>query len=462
MISIFDLFSIGIGPSSSHTVGPMRAAFSFVEQLLLNGNLRETKRLRVEVFGSLAHTGHGHGTEKALLMGLSGERPESVDPKHIESHCANIKDTNTLSLNNEHPIAFHLETDLCFNYDDLLPHHNNGMRFSAFDNNDQIIFSDDYFSVGGGFIVSSHDKLSDAHTGSIDVPYPFNTAAELSAHCLQQDKSISQIMFANELAERSEADIKDGILNIADVMFESIEAGMNTPGILPGDLKVKRRAPDLAATLNARGTQHLTHEHVDSIDWLNVYAIAVNEENAAGSRIVTAPTNGAAGIIPAVLKYYQTFYPDVADDKLIDFLLTGAAIAVLYKKGASISAAEVGCQGEVGVASSMAAAAMCQALGGDVLACMSAAEIAMEHNLGLTCDPIGGLVQVPCIERNAIGAVKAVNVARLALIEDVGHKKITLDKVIKTMLQTGRDMSHHYKETAKAGLANIKVNVVEC
>lgn len=462
MISIFDLFSIGVGPSSSHTVGPMRAAYGFVEQLKSQNTFDKVSRLTVEVFGSLAFTGIGHGTEKALLMGLEGELPETVNPDAIDARVEAIRVQRELKLSGTKTITFNIEKDLIFNYDDLLPRHSNGMRFIAYDESNAILFQDNYYSIGGGFIITDIENLSDQHTGADQEPFPFDTAEQLLHHCEKEQKTIAEIMWMNETAVRSEKEVRSGILNIVDVMMKSIDKGMSTEGELPGGLNVKRRAPMLTKKMREKGVMPTSYLQADSIDWLNVYAIAVNEENAAGSRVVTAPTNGAAGVLPAVLKYYIAFYPDVQDEKIIEYMLTAAAIAVLYKKGASISAAEVGCQGEVGVACSMAAASLTAVLGATMMQVASAAEIGMEHNLGLTCDPIAGLVQIPCIERNAIGAVKAVNVARLAMLETGEHKKISLDKVIDTMKRTGLEMSNKYKETSQGGLAKIKVNVVEC
>ncbi len=462
MISIFDLFSIGVGPSSSHTVGPMRAGCAFVKNLKEKKCLEQVKKIKVEIFGSLAHTGHGHATDKAILMGLEGNLPESIDPSFIIPRFDAILKTHEIKLNGEHAVEFNFEKEFIFNKEDLLPRHTNGMRFSAYET-EKVLFQEEYYSIGGGFIITGHENLDSQHTGAAEnIPYPFDTAEQLLNQCRKNNKTIAEIMFANEISVRTPEEVRERILKIMSIMFESIERGCKTEGILPGGINVQRRAPILTKKLLAHGPIPNSYEQTDSIDWLNVYAIAVNEENAAGGRVVTAPTNGAAGIIPAVLNYYKTFYQAATEEKLIEFMLTAAAIAVLYKKGASISAAEVGCQGEVGVASSMAAGALAAVLGGTMMQVASAAEIAMEHNLGLTCDPVAGLVQIPCIERNAIGSVKAVNVARLALMESGENKKISLDKVIETMLRTGHDMSHMYKETSLGGLAKIKVNVIEC
>lgn len=462
MISTFDLFSIGIGPSSSHTVGPMRAAFRFAQNLQQQNFLHQTHAITIELFGSLAHTGKGHSTDKAIVLGCEGNLPDTINPNAVNNRIEQIKAEKRLNLFGERPIVFDMEKQLIFNYQDLLPRHTNGMRFNAFTKDNTLLLTEDYYSIGGGFIICGDEPVDASASQEQPLPYPFDTAEQLINHCKKEKKTIAEIMMANELTQRNEQEIKQGIMKIINVMMSCIEHGCKTEGILPGGLQVQRRAPILSKKLLERGMVPQSHEQTDSIDWLNVYAIAVNEENAAGGRVVTAPTNGAAGIIPAVLNYYRTFYPNVTENKLIEYMLTAAAIAILYKKGASISAAEVGCQGEVGVASSMAAAALAAVLGGTVDQIASAAEIAMEHNLGLTCDPIAGLVQIPCIERNAIGAVKAVNVARLALMESGEHKKISLDKVIDTMRRTGHDMSHMYKETSLGGLAKIKVNVVEC
>lgn len=461
MISLFDLFSIGIGPSSSHTVGPMRAGRYFVDELQQLQLTDSVQRMRVEIFGSLAYTGVGHGTDKALLMGLEGELPESIDPYSVEPRFERIQTQNSLQLAGTHTIDYDYQTEFIFNYDDLLPRHTNGLQITVYNQQGETLLQKNYYSIGGGFVITDDSELSDTHTGGREVPYPFDTAQQLLDHCQQHNKTIAQIMYANELSQRDSQAINDELNNIIKVMLNSIDRGCAADGYLPGNIQVKRRAKQLADKLQSRGDQH-SYESVDSLDWLNAYAIAVNEENAAGGRIVTAPTNGAAGVIPAVMKYYQDFYPDVGQQQLQSFLLTAAAIAVLYKKGASISAAEVGCQGEVGVACSMAAGALTEQLGGSLLQTASAAEIGMEHNLGLTCDPINGLVQIPCIERNAIGAVKAVNVTRLALLESGENKKVSLDKVIDTMRRTGHDMSSRYKETSQGGLAQIQVNVIEC
>jgi len=453
-ISIFDLFAIGIGPSSSHTVGPMKAARAFVLLLQEEGRLAQTTRLQTEVFGSLAFTGKGHGTDLAILMGLEGETPEMVDPDTVKDRCQSIIEKQTLKLAGIQTVTFHYKNDFIYNFKDLLPTHTNGMRFTAFDEKGNELASNIYYSIGGGFI------LDEKHPPALDeqkLTYPFTNASSLIRLCETTRHSISELMLKNECTYRPEEEVKAGLLHIADTMRQCIDKGCQTEGILPGGLNVKRRASSLFAKLQTKG-KPLSHQHIDSMEWLNLFAIAVNEENAAGGRIVTAPTNGAAGIIPAVLHYYLSFYPEASKDNAVTFLLTAGAIGVLYKKNASISGAEVGCQGEVGVACSMAAAGLTAVLGGDLYQIENAAEIAMEHHLGLTCDPINGLVQIPCIERNAMGAVKAVNAARLSLLGD-GQHYVPLDKVIATMRQTGKDMMTIYKETSLGGLA---ANLPEC
>ncbi len=454
-ISVFELFSIGIGPSSSHTVGPMRAAYQFVRTLAEQQLLNQTDRLCVELYGSLALTGKGHGTDVAILNGLAGQLPESVAPDSVRSRSATIADTGLLPLHGQHQIRFNVSTDLLFHTDQVLASHSNGMRFSAYQAT-HLLSHCEYYSIGGGFIVTAQEIALAPTTAT--VPFPFTTAAELLHHCQTQNCTIAQLMLSNEQTWHSVTEIRQRLLQIYGIMRSCIDKGCATPGFLPGKLHVKRRASELYQKLQHGPTPQPDAQH-DMMNWLNVYAMAVNEENAAGGRIVTAPTNGAAGIIPAVLTYYMNYHQHVTDDHIIDFLLTAAAIAILYKKGASLSGAEVGCQGEIGVASSMAAGALAAVLGGNLAQVENAAEIAMEHHLGMTCDPVGGLVQIPCIERNAMGAVKAVNAARLALMEDAKHKKVSLDKVIITMRETGRDMMSRYKETSQGGLA---VNVTEC
>ena len=459
-ISIFHLFSIGIGPSSSHTVGPMRAAKRFVVTLKQQEKLQSTSRITIDLYGSLALTGKGHGTDKALLNGLSGFEPETIDPSSITPHTEAIIKNNTIQLLDNHLIAFSYLNDLVFHQKEVLPYHTNGMRFSAYNQQGETIETSIYYSIGGGFIVKEDeiDQPESQSSLTVNFPYPFDSAAELLKQCADNKMQIKDIMLENEKVWHSKQEIFDKILNITAVMQASIEAGCSTPGILPGILKVTRRAPALYEKLENNIGYPSLLEQADIMNWLNLYAIAVNEENAAGGRVVTAPTNGAAGIIPAVLAYYKNFHQKADDAGIINFMLTAAAIGTLYKKNASISGAEVGCQGEVGVAASMAAAGLTAAMGGSVEQIENAAEIAMEHHLGMTCDPIAGLVQIPCIERNAMGAVKAVNAARMSLISD-GQHKVSLDKVIETMRQTGKDMLSRYKETSLGGLA---VNVIEC
>lgn len=457
-ISVFDLFSIGIGPSSSHTVGPMRAANTFVNTLTQQQLLTTTTQIKIELFGSLAFTGKGHGTDTAILLGLEGAKPDTVNPDIIHSRAREIIETRQLNLNNQHIITFDYPTDFIYNFKDLLPAHTNGMRFTALDTENHVLFARSYYSIGGGFVVDE-DEAAHPHERTVaDMPYPFASAKTLLELCEKNKFSISDLMLKNECSLRSEAEVKERLFHIADVMRSCIDKGCaSSEKLLPGGLNVKRRAPLLFNKLTARGKPN-SNDQMDSIEWLNLYAIAVNEENAAGSRVVTAPTNGAAGIMPAVLHYYLTFYKNAKREDIIPYLLTAGAIAILYKKGASISGAEVGCQGEVGVASSMAAGALTAILGGTLYQIENAAEIAMEHHLGLTCDPINGLVQIPCIERNAMGSVKAVNASRLALLGD-GEHYVTLDKVIATMRQTGKDMMTIYKETSQGGLA---ANLPEC
>ncbi|MCX7115685.1 MAG: L-serine ammonia-lyase [Gammaproteobacteria bacterium] len=457
-ISVFDLFSIGIGPSSSHTVGPMYAANAFLERLHALGRFNQVVRVKVELYGSLALTGKGHGTDQAILNGLEGKTPETVDPATMLPRMHTILKTNQLLLDGRQSIAFHAQTDFPFYQKEVLPKHTNGMRFSAYDDEQQMIASQVYYSVGGGFIVTEEEYDRPKPEAS-PPPYQIESADQLLMLCKTHHLTIEELMMKNECHWRSEKEVRQGILAIADIMLNCIESGCHHPGILPGGLNVKRRAPELFEKLmhQKKGIPSV-FEHADIMNRLNLYAMAVNEENAAGGRVVTAPTNGAAGIIPAVLKYYQEAHqrPDPSD--VVTYFLTATAIGILYKKGASISGAEVGCQGEVGVASSMAAAGITAVLGGSVEQIENAAEIAMEHHLGMTCDPVMGLVQIPCIERNAMGAVKAVNASRLALMGDGSHQ-ISLDKVIRTMKQTGKDMMTIYKETSLGGLA---VNLPEC
>jgi len=457
-ISIFDLFSIGIGPSSSHTVGPMLAANAFLELLTKHEVLIKTTRVKTELYGSLALTGKGHGTDKAILNGLEGKLPETVIPESMIPRMEEIRATNTLSLAGIKNIAYHDANDFIILQKELLPKHTNGLRFSAYDEKNNLLLSQVYYSIGGGFITTEETFDQDT-SKKVPLPYPFHTGKELLRLCDVHDLTITELMMANETVWRDEKSIKQGILDIASVMDQCIETGCHhANGVLPGGLQLKRRAPDLYQKLNADKGVVSVYERSDIMNRLNLYAMAVNEENAAGGRIVTAPTNGAAGIIPAVLKYCQDAHAKLKEEDIHTYFLTAAAIGILYKEGASISGAEVGCQGEVGVASSMAAAGLTAVLGGSVLQIENAAEIAMEHHLGMTCDPVMGLVQIPCIERNAMGAVKAVNASRMALIGD-GQHQISLDKVIRTMKQTGKDMQSIYKETSLGGLA---VNIPEC
>ena len=457
-VSAFDLFSVGIGPSSSHTVGPMRAARTFAVGLAADGELERTTRVHVELFGSLGATGRGHGSDKAVVLGLEGERPETVDTDSVGPRYAGVRAAERICLLGRHEVDFGAH-DLVLNRRTSLPFHPNGLRFTALDASGAEVRARTYYSVGGGFVVDG-DALSDAGPTRIVADstvqrYPFDNGIELLERCAQAELPISAVMMANETAWRPPEEIRAGLLQLWAVMQECVVNGIGHSGVLPGGLKVHRRAPELYRRLCA---EQADPDPLQVMDWVNLYALAVNEENAAGGRIVTAPTNGAAGIIPAVLHYYQRFVPGADDDGVVCFLLTAAAIGVLYKKNASISGAEVGCQGEVGSACSMAAGALCEVLGGTPAQVENAAEIGMEHNLGLTCDPIGGLVQVPCIERNAMGAVKAINAARIALRGNGSHI-VSLDKVIKTMRDTGADMKDKYKETSRGGLA---VNVIEC
>ncbi len=457
-VSVFDLFKIGIGPSSSHTVGPMRAAHRFVSRLNEFGHLQATARISAELFGSLALTGRGHGTDKAVLLGLEGEEPDTVDVEQIAARLERIRSESSIAVPKRDPLPFVEKRDLLFNKRQKLPHHSNGMRFTALDDAGAVLFTRDYYSVGGGFVVNQDEAAEDKIVpDSSPVPYPFNNADELLKLCDEHKLSIARIMLANEQVWRGEDDVFRGLMDIWEAMQSCVQRGIRETGTLPGGLKVGRRAPAMYAELLA-GPEASLRDPLTILDWVNLYALAVNEENAAGGRVVTAPTNGAAGIIPAVLHYYTRFCPNASDRGVADFLLTAGAIGILYKENASISGAEVGCQGEVGVACSMAAGGLVAALGGSPGQVENAAEIGMEHNLGLTCDPIGGLVQIPCIERNAMGSVKAINAARMAQRGD-GKHRVSLDKVIKTMRDTGRDMRDKYKETSRGGLA---VNVIEC
>jgi len=457
-ISVFDLFKIGIGPSSSHTVGPMRAATMFADALRRDRLLDRVHAVHVELFGSLGATGKGHGSDKAVMLGLEGEAPELIDPTTIPDRMAAIRSRKSLLLLGSHRIDFNEADHLVFHRRRTLPFHPNGLRFTAGDVQEQPLCSRTYYSVGGGFVVNDTgggaQRIKEDDT---PLPHPYRSGAELLQQCVTHRLSISALMLENEKAWRSEPAIREGLLGIWRVMQRCVERGCHEEGVLPGGMKVKRRAAQLFRTLSSTPEAGL-RDPLTAMDWVSLYALAVNEENAAGGRVVTAPTNGAAGIIPAVLHYYVRFVPGASDDGVVRFLLTAAAIGILYKENASISGAEVGCQGEVGVACSMAAGALAEVMGGTPQQVENAAEIGMEHNLGLTCDPVGGLVQVPCIERNAMGAIKAINAARLALRGDGTHF-VSLDKVIKTMRDTGADMSLKYKETSRGGLA---VNVIEC
>jgi L-serine dehydratase len=457
-VSAFDLFKIGLGPSSSHTVGPMRAAGRFSHELAASGKLGETARVVVDLYGSLALTGRGHNTDRAILLGLSGEVPDRIDPDQVEPKVQRIRDEQMLSLDGRHPILFHEKEDLRFRIDKTLSFHSNGMRFTALDAAGVTILRKVYFSVGGGFVVDEDeiDQLAEAPT-RLRVPYPFTSAIELLLHGETAHKRIPDMMRINEFALRSPDQVRSGLLERWAIMNASIDRGMSAEGILPGGLNVRRRAKALGDALRVKRSEN-TRNPTEAIDWVSAYAIAVNEENAAGGRVVTAPTNGAAGVIPAVIRYYREFYEEANEDGIVSILLTAAAVGGLCKRNASLSGAEVGCQGEVGVACAMAAAGLAAALGGTNAQIENAAEIGIEHHLGMSCDPVAGLVQIPCIERNAMGAVKAINAASLALRGDGSHR-VALDTVIKTMYETGRDMMTKYKETSLGGLA---INVVDC
>jgi L-serine dehydratase len=480
--SLFELFKIGIGPSSSHTMGPMRAALRFARELESTGLTSQAASVQVDLYGSLALTGLGHGTDRAILLGLSGHTPEGIDPAQIEAKLSAIRTARTLQLPGHRTIPFDEARHLLFHRDQMYPvagivSHPNGMRFSAFDSGGGLLLQRIFFSIGGGFIVSAVEFAAAQTAADGDpkgVPYPFHSAQELLERAAAANLTISQLMLANEsaLVESArggiaEEEVRKGILRIWQVMRECTQRGVESEGILPGGLNVRRRAAKLAARLRA-GVRTGVKDPLSQLDWITVYAMAVNEENAAGGRVVTAPTNGAAGVVPAVGHYYLEFVDGANEEGILRYFLTAAAIGILYKENASISGAEVGCQGEVGVACSMAAAGLVAAINAPGETSLTAAEInariehaaeiGMEHHLGMTCDPIGGLVQVPCIERNAVGAIKAVNASRMAMNESEGHK-VSLDQVIKTMYQTGLDMQARYKETSLAGLA---LNVIEC
>ncbi|GAA0535237.1 L-serine dehydratase [Saccharopolyspora subtropica] len=455
-ISVFDLFKVGIGPSSSHTVGPMRAAYLFVSRLREAGALDRTARVRCELFGSLGATGHGHGSVKAVVLGLAGEQPHLVDPVAADPAVQAVRADGRISLGGKHEIAFSVDDDVVLHRRKRLDFHSNGMVFAAYDADGAVIDRREYYSVGGGFVLDE-DEAGRPVLVEDDTPvrYPFATGDELLALTRETGLRISDIMLANELSWRGEDEVRAGLLHIWAVMRECVDRGTHTEGTLPGGLKVRRRAAKLRAQLESSTNEA---DPLHAMEWVTLFALAVNEENAAGGRVVTAPTNGAAGIVPAVLHYAQKFLPSFTDDDVVRFLLTAAAIGLLFKKNASISGAEVGCQGEVGSACSMAAAGLAEIIGATPEQVENAAEIGIEHNLGLTCDPVGGLVQIPCIERNAVASVKAITAARMAVRGDGAHH-VSLDKAIKTMRETGADMKDKYKETARGGLA---LNIVEC
>jgi L-serine dehydratase len=449
-LSVFDLFKVGIGPSSSHTVGPMRAAFRFVDHLRRTGALTRTTRVSCELFGSLGATGHGHGSVKAVVLGLAGEQPHLVDPVAVEPQVLAVREEHRISLGGEHKITFDVDADIVLHRGERLDFHTNGMAFEAFDDGGARLVRREYYSVGGGFVLDEDETDRPALVeDAAPVAHPFRTGAELLVRAAETGARISDVVLANEATWRPESETREHLLHIWQVMRECVEQGVRTGGVLPGGLEVRRRARDLHARLD---------EDADPMEWVTLYALAVNEENAAGGRVVTAPTNGAAGIVPAVLHYAHRFLPAFDDDAAVRFLLTAGAVGALFKENASISGAEVGCQGEVGSACAMAAAGLAELLGGTPEQVENAAEIGIEHNLGLTCDPIGGLVQIPCIERNAVAAIKAITAARMALRGD-GKHHVSLDKAIKTMRDTGADMKDEYKETARGGLA---LNIVEC
>ncbi|MBC3243963.1 L-serine ammonia-lyase [Pseudomonas lurida] len=456
-ISVFDLFKVGIGPSSSHTVGPMRAAATFVQALTDQQLLGKTQRVEVRLYGSLSATGVGHATDRACVMGLMGEWPDKVDPTSINARIQQLRESGRLLLAGTHEIGFNWHTDLLL-LDESLPYHPNAMSLHAYGENG-LLSEQTYYSVGGGFIIEAAEAASGiAPTSDVQLPYDFSSAVELLALCNKHGLRVSELMMANERAWRSDEEIRSGLLHIWSVMRECVEQGLRDEGILPGGLDVPRRAAKLHRSLLEIGKPNVITSTLSAMEWVNLFALAVNEENAAGGRMVTAPTNGAAGIIPAVLHYYMKFNTDASDDDVVNFFLAAAAVGILCKKNASISGAEVGCQGEVGSACAMAAAGLADVLGATPEQLENAAEIGLEHNLGLTCDPVGGLVQVPCIERNAIAAVKAINATQMALRGD-GKHFISLDRVIRTMRDTGADMHDKYKETSRGGLA---VSWVEC
>lgn len=456
-ISVFDLFKIGIGPSSSHTVGPMRAGALFVEGLRARKILKQIHRIEIRLYGSLSATGVGHGTDKAVIMGLMGDWPDEIDPSLIDPRVLELRETHSLLLAGEYKIPFLWRRDMLL-LEESMPYHPNAMTLNAF-TDEGMLFSKTYYSIGGGFVIDEQQAAS----GQLDkdltqLPYEFDTAAQLLSQCKEHGFSVSGLMLANELAWRSEDQIRQGLAQIWKAMQTCVDSGLSQEGVLPGGLNVKRRAARLHRSLSEIGKPNVIGSTLSAMEWVNLFALAVNEENAAGGRMVTAPTNGAAGIIPAVLHYYMKFCPEAKDSDVVDYFLAAAAVGILCKRNASISGAEVGCQGEVGSACAMAAAGLAEILGATPEQVENAAEIGLEHNLGLTCDPVGGLVQVPCIERNAIAAVKAINAAQMALRGDGTHF-ISLDKVIRTMRDTGADMHDKYKETSRGGLA---VNSIEC
>jgi L-serine dehydratase len=461
-VSVFQLFSIGIGPSSSHTVGPMRAAKMFVDELSERSFLDVLDSLHVELFGSLAMTGKGHATDIAVLLGLEGEKPESVDPNCVDMRISQITKERVINILGICPINFDPQNDLVFSKGKRLPYHSNAMKLRAFDGEKNEIFSKIYYSVGGGFVVE-HDQIFSSSveaSPSLSVPFPFRSCEDLLTHCRNTGLKLYEVILENEKTWRSEEEIVSGILSIWQVMKDCVLRGCQQDGILPGGLNVRRRAKEMHQALSSAHSK--IQDPSDVFDWVSLFALAVNEENAAGGRVVTAPTNGASGVIPAVLHYYFKFCPNPSEEGVVKFFLTACAIGVLFKEGASLSAAEMGCQGEVGVACSMAAGGLVAALGGSNEQIENAAEIGMEHNLGLTCDPIAGLVQIPCIERNTMGAIKAINAARLAMRGD-GNHRVSLDQVIEAMRHTGEDMKSKYKETAEGGLAAfVPVNIPEC
>ncbi|GGY77091.1 L-serine ammonia-lyase [Marinobacter zhanjiangensis] len=458
-VSLFELFKVGIGPSSSHTVGPMEAARRFAEALERERLLASVHRLKVSLYGSLGATGKGHGTGPAVMMGLEGERPAQVNAEEMPARRERIRNTGWLSLAGQHQLRFRESSDIVYYRRKSLPEHPNGMMCQAFDREGRCLCEKTYYSVGGGFVVDATvDNTLRIREDDTSQPYPFSSGKALLALCREHDLTIADIMLANEQAWRSPAEIRSGILALWQVMRACVQNGIRHEGELPGGLKVRRRAALLYRSLMDKQRVDLISPSLSALDWVNLYALAVNEENAAGGRIVTAPTNGAAGIIPAVLHYYWEFCPQANEDGIVCFMLTAAAIGVLFKENASISGAEVGCQGEVGSACAMAAAGLAATTGGSPGQVENAAEIGMEHHLGMTCDPIGGLVQIPCIERNAMASVKAIDAAIMGLRGD-GKHYVSLDKVLHTMRETGRDMLDKYKETARGGLA---VNIIEC